>query len=132
MVKDKSKKRIPKNSEMRYELLCVCCPVDCRLSGVFSPEEKERIAKFTCPTGWSYASYEQRLRAKMVTALIPIKGGTVPLRVRTSKPVPREKIYELLEELSKVTASVPVYEGQIIVHNICGFEVDIAAAEEYY
>ncbi len=132
MVKDKSKKRSSKKDGIRFELLCVCCPVGCRLSGEFSPDAEERIAKHTCPTGWSYASYEQRLRAKMVTALIPIKGRAIPLRVRASKPVQREKIFELLTELSKISASVPVYEGQIIVHNICGFEIDIVAAEEYY
>lgn len=132
MGKDKQKKRSSKKKELEYELTCVCCPVGCRISGTLSAEEEEKISNHTCPVGWSYTALEQRIRTRMVTALIPVTKGNVPLRVRASKPVLRENIFKLLKELSRTTASVPVYEGQTIVRDICGLDVDIVAAEEYY
>lgn len=132
MGKDKFKKSLPQKEDLQYELTCVCCPVGCRLSGAFAPSEKAKISEQTCPAGWSYTAQEQRVRTRMVTALLPVSNGTVPLRVRSSRPVRRENIYQILKELSQITASVPVYEGEIIVKNICGLEVDIVAAEEYY
>lgn len=132
MGRDRFRKAVCEKQNLQYELTCVCCPVGCRLGGTFDPSEESKISEHTCPVGWSYAAQEQRIRTRMVTALIPVTNGTVPLRVRSSKPVLRENIYQILTELSKVTASVPVFEGQIIVHDICGLEVDIVAAEEYY
>lgn len=132
MGKDKNRNNTSVREGMQYELTCVCCPVECRLGGVFAPSEETKISEHTCPVGWSYAAQEQRVRTRMVTALLPVTKGTVPLRVRTSRPVLRESICQILAELSKVTVSVPVYEGEIIVKDICGLEVDIVAAEEYY
>lgn len=132
MGRDRFRKADREKSGLQYELTCVCCPVGCRLSGTLAPSEESKISEHTCPIGWSYAAQEQRIRTRMVTALIPVSRGTVPLRVRASKPVLRENIFKLLTELAKVTATVPVFEGQTIVSDICGLEVDIVAAEEYY
>jgi len=132
MGKERVKKGPVEKQGLQYELTCMCCPVGCKLRGTLSPEAESKIIAHTCPVGWSYAAQEQRIRTRMVTALVPVTRGTVPLRVRSSKPVLKENIYQVLTELSKVTATVPIFEGQSIVKDICGFEVDIVAAEEYY
>ncbi|MFH1836120.1 MAG: DUF1667 domain-containing protein [Methanobacteriota archaeon] len=57
-------------------------------------------------------------------------GGVEPLlSVRTSAPIPRQKIFELMTQLSKVEVNAPVKAGDVIFENGLGEGVVIVSTK---
>jgi len=49
------------------------------------------------------------------------------LPVRTSEPVPKEKIKEVINQLKGLTVKAPVRRGDVILRNVAGTGADIIA-----
>ncbi len=86
----------------------------------------------TCPRGAKYAEQECTRPLRIVTAVIPVSGSRTPLSVKTSAPVPKELISDILHELGKVSVSLPVKTGDIILPNVFNTGSDIIATRELY
>jgi len=54
----------------------------------------------TCPRGAKYAEQESTLPLRMITAVLPVAGSAVPLSVKTSAPVPKDMIPEIMNGLA--------------------------------
>ena len=81
----------------------------------------------SCSRGAQYARQECTLPLRMITAVIPVKDSTVPLSVKTSKPVPKSMIMDIMNSLSDVIVNPPVEIGQVIVPDILNTGADIIA-----
>ena len=113
---------------MEQMITCINCPVGCRMTVVLSETgEFVSVTGNTCPRGARYARQECVLPERMITAVIPVEGSTIPLSVKTSSPIPKKLIREVMHALSMLHVSVPVSVGQVIVPNILGTGVDIVA-----
>ena len=86
----------------------------------------------TCPRGARYAKQECTLPLRTLTAVIPVVGSEVPLSVKTSVPVPKEKIHEIMQILGKVSVSLPVAIGEIILSDVLHTGSDIVATRELF
>ena len=64
---------------------------------------------------------------RMVMAVIPVRGSGIPLSVKTSVPVPKELIREVMKQLANVEIEAPVKLGQIVIQNILGTGADVVA-----
>lgn len=47
--------------------------------------------------------------------------------VKTSSPIPKEKIFECMTEINKVTLKAPVSIGDVVIENVLGTGVNIVA-----
>ncbi len=113
-------------SKESLELICVVCPLGCNLS-VVKDDDGIQI-KGGCKKGEKYAKEEIVNPRRVVTTTLRIKNGVyrrVP--VRTSSPVPRDKIPELMKFLSSLEVEAPQRRGDIIVKNLWGEGVDLIA-----
>ena len=81
----------------------------------------------TCPRGAAYAKQECTLPERMITAVIPVDGSSTPLSVKTSRPVPKAMIQDIMHELSRLQISVPVVIGQVILHDVLHSDADIVS-----
>ena len=118
---------------MTQEITCINCPVGCRMSVMLSDTgEFISVTGNTCPRGAVYAKQECTLPERMITAVIPAIGSETPLSVKTSSPVPKQKIFAVMKELSCVRVSVPVLVGQVILHDVSGTGVDIIATRSLH
>ena len=64
----------------------------------------------------------------MVTSTVKVNNGEHPVvPCKTSKPVPKGLMFEIMEEINKVTVEAPVRMGEIIIENVCGTGADIIA-----
>ncbi len=81
----------------------------------------------TCPRGASYARQECISPERMITAVIPVQGSVTPLSVKTSVPVPKSMIPDVMKELGNIRLSVPVSAGQVILPDVLGTGADIVA-----
>lgn len=111
------------------QLICIVCPKGCHLK--VDEEHGYTVTGNGCPRGAAYGEKELVNPTRTITSTVRISGvkaRRVP--VKTSADVPKEKIFDIMEELTKVTVQAPVKIGDIIIKDICGLGVNIVAAKD--
>lgn len=106
------------------KLVCIKCPRGCELT-----VDGDNVTGNFCPRGLTYAKEEQTCPMRIVTALIKVDGGVVP--VKTDKEVPKVKVFEVLEEIGKIELKNVKY-GQVVLANVCGTGSNIVVTGEKY
>ena len=113
---------------MEQIITCINCPVGCRMT-VQLDENNEvlSVSGNTCPRGERYARQECTLPQRMITAVIPVSGSSIPLSVKTASPIPKKLIPAVMQELSRVHPALPVRAGDTVVPNVLDTGVNIIA-----
>ena len=113
------------------ELICINCPLGCHLSVDDKDVNEVKVTGNTCPRGVTYAVSEVTAPKRMVTSSVPVDGSTVQrVSVKTSQPIPKNKIFDCLAELKSLRAKAPVAIGDVLLANVCDSGVDIVATRE--
>ena len=113
---------------MNKEIVCINCPIGCRITVRFSESGSViSVSGNSCIRGERYARQECISPVRTVTAVMLVEGSSVPLSVKTSEPVPRDKIFEIMDVLHSVSVKTPVSIGDIIVYDVCGTGSNIVA-----
>ena len=113
---------------MEQIITCINCPVGCRMTVRMSDAgEFQSVSGNTCPRGAKYAEQECTLPERMITAVLPVRNSPVPLSVKTSVPVPKRCISDIMHELSLVSIEAPVCIGQVILPDVLHTGADIVA-----
>ena len=86
----------------------------------------------TCPWGAKYAEQECTHPLRVLTAVIPVRGSEMPLSVKTSAPVPKEMIRDIMLLLGKTAVSLPVKAGAVIMPDVLHTGADIIATRDLY
>ena len=111
------------------ELTCIVCPRGCTISYDIENGEAVNITGNTCPRGEEYTKSEIKAPTRMVTSTVMIDGGAYhQLPIITSAPIPKEKIFDVMEEIHKVHIKAPVHVGDVIIKDVSGTGIDILAA----
>ena len=112
-------------------ITCINCPVGCRMTVTLKDTgEFLSVSGNTCPRGAKYAEQECTEPVRMLTAVIPVSGSSIPLSVKTSCPIPKELIFSAMELLGNVSVSLPVQTGDIIIKDVLGTGTDIIATRD--
>lgn len=108
------------------ELICILCPNGCHLK---VEEEKDYIVTGnSCPRGAEYGKAELTHPVRVVTSTVRCLGGAYPrCPVKTNRPVPKEKVFDVMQTLETVTLEAPVQTGDVLIRNICGLGADLVA-----
>jgi CxxC motif-containing protein len=113
--------------------LCIGCPLGCRLE-VDEDEAMHSVVEvrgFSCRRGKEYAIQEHTAPQRTVTTTVGITGAIWPrLPVRTSGPVPKDKVVAICRQLAGVRVQAPVQLSQVIVANVAGAGCDVIATRE--
>lgn len=113
---------------MEKILTCINCPVGCRMTVLLDENGKFlSVTGNTCPRGAKYAEQESTLPLRMITAVLPVAGSAVPLSVKTSAPVPKDMIPEIMKALADVSLHAPIAAGDVVVRDILHTGSDIVA-----
>ena len=113
---------------MEQLITCINCPVGCRMSVSLSDKgEFLSVTGNTCPRGAIYARQECTLPKRTITAVIPVEGSRTPLSVKTSAPIPKELIREVMHVLSGLHIHTPIQSGQVIISHVLETDADIVA-----
>ena len=79
-----------------------------------------------CPRGKEYAVSELTHPVRTITSSIKVTNREYTLvSVKTTKPVPKDKIFEVMEEIDKLSVEAPTRIGDIVKKNILGLDSDI-------
>ena len=105
------------------EMICIVCPKGCHLLA-----KEGTVTGNACPRGEAYAITELTAPVRMLTTTVLLENGEYPrLPVKTSKPVPKGMLFEVMEVLGKVRARSPVSVGDVLISDILGTGADIVA-----
>ena len=112
---------------MKKEFVCISCPVGCRLT-VWDDEGEVKVEGNTCPRGDEYARKECTAPERTVTGTVRVVGGAAPVvSVRTSRPIPKEKVLELAQLMGKIRVQAPVRPGDVVAANVLDTGSDLLA-----
>ena len=109
------------------DLICIVCPRGCHLH----IDDKNNVSGNSCKRGPIYAINEITNPTRMVTSTVRIIDGEIcRLPVVTSNPIPKDKIFDVMNEINKVVVSAPVHIKDVIIKNVLGLNSDIIATRE--
>jgi len=101
----------------KKNVICILCPVGCNIK--IKKNKKLVIKGAKCIKGIEYSKHEILNPKRILTTSILVKNGILPLiSVKTSKPVPKDKIFKILKIIKKKSVNAPIYIGDIIIENI--------------
>ena len=116
------------NSEKK--ITCIVCPISCKIQFKIDGTHFKLIDGNKCKKGVDYARNEALDPRRMLTSLVIVQNGKWPLvSVKSSRPVPKNKVFFILKEIRKTMINAPVKSGQIIIKNVANTNIDILATK---
>lgn len=116
---------------IKKEIICILCPNGCRIALAVEGNDVSVGEGARCRRGEEYAVREAVAPVRTLTTTVRVRGGLLPvLPVRTSCPVPREKVKECAFLLAEIEVTAPVRFGQVIMPDILGTGADIIALRD--
>ncbi|MFN3691736.1 MAG: DUF1667 domain-containing protein [Fervidobacterium sp.] len=116
------------NSVQTEEMVCIMCPLGCRLTVTVGDNGAIIVSGNKCPRGIEYGKQEMTEPLRILTSSVLVLNGDLPLvSVKTNKPVPRKFLKEIMDIIKKTKIEAPVHSGDIIIPNILNTGADIVA-----
>ncbi len=115
---------------MLKRITCICCPKGCVVS-LDTGDPEKTAAGFSCLQGRDYAISELICPTRTISSTVELIGGAHPrLPVKTSGNIPKEKIFDVMREINKISARSPVGCGEVLLPDVSGTGVDIVACRD--
>ena len=109
--------------------ICICCPIGCVVSvDVDDSAEQpvvEHVEGFKCRRGKDYAIQEAIDPVRMITATVRVRDRLLPASVKTTEPVSKSIMKDVLTCIHACVLDAPVYEGDIAISQVAGTDVDV-------
>ena len=101
---------------------CINCPMGCSLH-IEKVGEEIKVSGNVCKRGEKYGISEYTCPERMITTLVKGKDGV--LSVKTTNPVAKSEIFNVLEEIKKLYVEKDVKCGDIICQNVANSGADV-------
>jgi CxxC motif-containing protein len=112
---------------MEKELVCIVCPIGCRLK-ITGENGNIEVTGNQCKRGISYARDEITNPTRMICSTVRIRGGVHKvLPVKTDKAIPEKYKFEVIRLINKIELTSPVRMGDVIIADVFGTGVNIVA-----
>jgi len=109
------------------ELICIKCPMGCALF-VEKNADGFIVSGNQCLSGNEHAHKEMTNPTRNIATSIRVKNGEPPmLSVKTSSPIPKGLIMDVVKAVHAVKAEAPVSIGDVMLADVLGTGVDIVA-----
>ena len=117
---------------MVKEIICTICPMGCRITVEGEGDNITSIEGYSCNRGLEYGKTEFAHPVRILTSTVKTNNPKTPLvPVRSSKPVPKELMFDCMNEIRKVELTQAVKCYDVIIENVCGTGIDIVATLDY-
>ncbi|MGN1194658.1 MAG: DUF1667 domain-containing protein [Acutalibacteraceae bacterium] len=109
------------------ELVCIVCPRGCTMT--LEGEGKDvKVSGNSCKRGAEFAVSEMTEPKRTICTTVKTAFPDVPvLPVRVSKEIPKDRIFDVMAEINKVTVKEKVKRGEVIIKDVLGLGADIIA-----
>ena len=110
------------------KIICTGCPMGCHVKVKCSDIGAiESFSGNQCKQGEQYVTAEFPLPLRVLTTMVFVTGSDRLLPVRTDKPVPKDKLRELMNIIAGVRIEPPVKAGQVIIPHALGTGANVIA-----
>ena len=114
----------------KRELICIGCPMGCPITVMMEDGKVVSVTGNTCPRGKIYAEKEVTNPTRIVTSTVRALDGDKPfISVKTKEDIPKEKIFDCMKEINRVTVKAPVAIGDVVLENVAGTGVPVVATK---
>lgn len=107
---------------MKRELTCIACPLGCGISVILDGKSIISVEGNTCPRGKEYAINECTAPVRTVTSTVLCEDGGL-VSVKTSKPIPKERIFDAMKVINSYVAKLPIRVGDVIIDELFGSSI---------
>jgi len=116
---------------MKGQFSCVVCPTSCVGNAEWDEIELQNTDHAQCKLAWDYVRGEIFDPRRTLTTTVRIEDGELPLvSVKTDPPVPKGKVFEIMQHLAHVAVQAPVNIGDVLVSNVLGTGSNIVATKK--
>ena len=106
------------------------CPKGCPITVSFDENgELVDISGNSCQRGYEYAFSEVHHPVRTLTSTVRTASGRI-VAVKSSVPVPKELLFDIMKEVNRARPSEPVSFGDAIIKNVCGTAADIIVTSD--
>jgi CxxC motif-containing protein len=110
------------------ELTCIVCPIGCHLTVSPSDDGSFNVTGNKCKRGALYAEEEFRDPRRVVTGTCALTDGqTRRLPVKSSEPVPVDRIPAFLNAMYDLRIGAPISMGTVVSRNLADSGIDLIA-----
>lgn len=103
--------------------ICIMCPMGCPIS-VSKGENGICVSGNTCPRGKAYGISEFTSPTRTLTTLVRKEDGGVA-SVKTTAPIPKAKLLEVVEFVKGLTVPVDAQIGDVVASGVLGLDADL-------
>lgn len=112
----------------KKKFICISCPRGCSLETEWNDQSDLKVAGNGCPRGIEYANNEIFNPVRILTATVKTSDPEIKrIPVKSIKPVKKDLIPSILNELYKIQIPLPVASGDIVLKNALESGIDIVA-----
>lgn len=105
---------------------CIVCPNGCQVTAELKDGAVLSVSGASCRRGEEYVRQEVTDPKRTIASSIYVEGGELPLAsVRLSRPIPKARIFDVMEEIRRVHAAAPVKTGDVVIRNVLGLGSDV-------
>ena len=100
----------------KRNLTCIGCPMGCQITVEFEGEEVFSVKGNSCAIGDKYARQEVTHPERTVTSTVIVVGGAKErTSVKTKGNIPKDKIFQCMEDINKVRAQAARQIGDVVI-----------------
>ncbi|MFH1130778.1 MAG: DUF1667 domain-containing protein [Pseudomonadota bacterium] len=105
----------------KTQLICVGCPIGCPLQLEHTGNEIREITGNECNRGAKYAKQEFTDPRRSLSTTIALSGGLwARLPVKSSAPLPKDRVMEAARIIHELQINAPVKIGQVLLTGLLG------------
>lgn len=109
------------------KMTCIVCPNGCTLY-VEETKDGYTVTGNQCKRGEEFAVAEMTAPVRTVCSTAATAFPDVPvIPVRVSKEIPKDRIFDVMDEINKLLVSKRVKRGDVLIENVLGLGADVIA-----
>lgn len=109
---------------------CILCPNGCEISVEYEGRELKACSGNLCKNGERYVRQELSDPRRTIASSVLVDGGELPLvSVRLTAPIPRDRIFDVMEKIRAMRVEAPVQAGTVLEADILGLGSDLIATK---
>lgn len=109
---------------------CILCPNGCEIEAEVEDGQMITCEGAGCPRGQEYAKQELIAPMRTFSSSVCVLHGNLPLvSVRLDKPVPKQRIFDVMEVIRSVCLEAPVSIGDVVIDRVAGLDVRVIATK---
>ncbi len=111
---------------MKRTFTCIVCPNGCEIDAEYEGSRVISVTGNLCPKGKTYVTQELVDPRRTIATSMRVDGGELPLAsVRLTRPIPKDRIFDVMAEINRHSLTAPVAIGDVAVPDILGLGSDV-------